>query len=209
MAGPSPPARRRRRTGIRDSTGPGPVVPGPAGPELEFLLLFATSPQACSRIDKRRRRWRGGGAATAAGPRLGSPSGSGGSPCLARPGRSGIRAAGGARGRGFAKLIKVYTWFAHWCAGGRKKKERKGLSFISNRQRRKEGTVTGVLSWCVGVGGDDRTHAARPGEAGHARLRQLDSPAPAGGPRQAGTGTDRARAEMAGRAGLAGLDLKV
>jgi hypothetical protein len=40
----------------------------------------------------------------------------------------------------------------------------KGLSFISNRQRRKEGTFL-----CVGVGGD-RTHASRPGGAGYARL---------------------------------------
>ncbi len=41
---------------------------------------------------------------------------------------------------------------------------KKGLSFISNRQRRKEGTFG-----CVGVGGD-RTHASRPGGAGYARL---------------------------------------
>jgi hypothetical protein len=44
---------------------------------------------------------------------------------------------------------------------------KKGLSFISNRQRRKEGTFC-----CVGVGGD-RTHASRPGGAGYARLSQL------------------------------------
>ncbi len=31
--------------------------------------------------------------------------------------RSGTRSAGGTRGRrGPADLIKVYTWFAHWCA---------------------------------------------------------------------------------------------
>jgi hypothetical protein len=33
--------------------------------------------------------------------------------------RNGTR-AGGPRGRRPAKPIKVYTWFAHWCAGGRK-----------------------------------------------------------------------------------------
>jgi hypothetical protein len=45
----------------------------------------------------------------------------------------------------------------------------KGLSFISNRQRRKEGTVCVST---VGVGGD-QSHAACPGGVGYARLRQL------------------------------------
>jgi hypothetical protein len=52
----------------------------------------------------------------------------------------------------------------------------KGLIFIPNRQRRKEGTLC-----CFGAGeltppaleGGDRTHAAPPGEAGYARLSQL------------------------------------
>ncbi len=56
--------------------------------------------------------------ATAAGAAASHPGLEG--PGWAWPKRNGTRAAGGPRGRRPAKLIKVYTWFAHWCAGSRK-----------------------------------------------------------------------------------------
>ena len=49
--------------------------------------------------------------------------------------RSRTRAAGGARGRRSAKLIKVYTWFAHWCAGAQKSFLTIHLQFANNGER--------------------------------------------------------------------------
>jgi hypothetical protein len=54
---------------------------------------------------------------------------------LPRARRSRTRAAGGARGRGSAKLIKVYIWFAHWCAGARKGLLTVHIQFANNGEK--------------------------------------------------------------------------
>jgi hypothetical protein len=69
----------------------------------------------------------------AAGPRLRPCRLCSPSPCRAR--RSRTSAAGGASGRRSAKLIKVYTWLAQWCAGGRKKILKVYLSVCQRREK--------------------------------------------------------------------------
>jgi hypothetical protein len=54
---------------------------------------------------------------------------------LPRARRSRTRAAGGARGRRSTKLIKVYTWFAHWCARARKELLTVQIQFANNGEK--------------------------------------------------------------------------
>jgi hypothetical protein len=49
--------------------------------------------------------------------------------------RAGPLAAGGARGCRSTKLIKVYTWFAHWCAGARKGFLTVHIQFANNGEK--------------------------------------------------------------------------
>ena len=110
---PSPPPQAWRRRRSRASTGR--AGPGRAG--LDFLHSLQRR-RSC--IARRRRRRASTVALACAVPR-------------AR--RSRTRAAGGARGRRSAKLIKVYTWFAHWCAGARKGLLTVHIQFANNGEK--------------------------------------------------------------------------
>jgi hypothetical protein len=94
--------------GAAAASQPGLDGPGRAGPDRAGISATLRNVAAAALPS-----------GVAAGPRLRPCRLCSPSPCRAR--RSETSAAGGARGRRSAKLIKVYTWFAQSCAGGRKK----------------------------------------------------------------------------------------
>ncbi len=94
--------RRRRNRASRGPVVPGRAGPGRAGPGRNFCY---SSQRRRSCIAKRRRRR----ASIAALPPVQSLA----VPCAEEWNQRGRRRARG-------KLSKVDTWFAQWCAGGRK-----------------------------------------------------------------------------------------
>ena len=110
LPSPLPPAPARRRHGSRPSTG----RLCRAGPDF---LHSSQHSRRCIAKRRRRRFGGGGGGGGGGGPRL-RPCLCNPAPCRARKCPRGRRR--GSRGRRPAKLIKVYTWFAHWCAAGKK-----------------------------------------------------------------------------------------
>ena len=104
--------------------GPVRAGPGRAGPGW----IFCTN---CN-VVARAAALPGGVAACAAGRRASTAA----LACaVPRARRSRTRAAGGARGGRSAKLIKVYTWFTHWCAGAKKGFLTVYLQFTNNGER--------------------------------------------------------------------------